>query len=134
MSDLRRRTPLIPTDSLRRPGGLERQQIQPARWLPASPAQRLKVIEEPCLVCGRTRVDAAHLVPQRLGGCQAPDCVIPLCRTHHRLFDTGELALALYMGPEQEPELRHALHHVGEAELESALVRGWPPPWKRTER
>ena len=88
------------------------------------------MIEQPCLVCGRDRVDAAHLVPQRLGGCQAAECVIALCRTHHRLFDTGQLALALYLGPKQEAELAHALCHVGEAELEAALVHGWPAPWE----
>ena len=118
------------TRALSRRRAPDRGQIKPARWLPASPAQRLKVIEEPCLVCGRLRVDAAHLVPQRLGGCQAPECVIPLCRTHHRLFDSGQLALALYLGPEHERELAHALKHVSDEELQGALVEGWPAPWE----
>lgn len=115
---------------LKRRTGISRTAIEPARWLPASPAQRLKVIESRCVVCGRTRVDAAHLVPQRLGGCQSPDCVLPLCRTHHRLFDTGQLALVLYLGPKQKPELAHALRHFGEEALASALVHGWPAPWE----
>jgi hypothetical protein len=75
-------------------------------------------------------VDPAHLVPRRLGGCDSPDCVLALCRTHHRLYDTGRLILAAYLGPELERELRHALSHVGCAELEAALTgAGWPAPW-----
>jgi hypothetical protein len=92
----------------------------------ASPEQRRKVSGGVCLVCGRSPVDPAHLVPRRLGGCDSPDCVVALCRTHHRLFDSGRLVLA----PALERELRHALTHVGCAELEAALTQGgWPPPW-----
>jgi hypothetical protein len=78
-------------------------------------------------------VDPAHLVPRRLGGCDSPDCVVALCRTHHRMFDTGALALVPFLGPEVERELRHALTHVGCAELEAALWNGWPAPWARGE-
>jgi hypothetical protein len=96
----------------------------------ASPEQRCKVAALRCLVCGRSPVDPAHLVPQRLGGCNSADCVVPLCRTHHRLFDSGRLVLAAWLVPELEQELRHALTHVGCAELEAALTGGgWPPPW-----
>jgi hypothetical protein len=49
------------------------------------------------------------------------------------MFDTGGLALAPYVGPEVERELRHALAHVGRAELETALRLGWPAPWVRGE-
>ncbi len=130
MVGLQRRSGLAQRGWLARHQGLHRAPLKPARWLPASPAQRLKVIELPCLVCGRHRVDAAHLVPQRLGGCQAPECVLALCRTHHRLYDCGRLALAPYLGPEQEPELAHSLCHVSEAGLAAALIRGWPAPWE----
>jgi hypothetical protein len=95
----------------------------------ASPDQRRKVENRRCLVCGRAPVDPARLVPQRLGGCQAADCVVPLCRTHHRLFDAGRLVLVPYLRPELERELRHALTHVSGAELEAALTSGWPVPW-----
>jgi hypothetical protein len=74
------------------------------------------------------------LVPQRLGGCEAPECVISLCRTHHRLFDGGQLALGLYLAPALDPELEHALTHVSEDELAAALVRGWPAPWEIDEK
>ncbi len=99
----------------------------------ASAAQRRKVSGLRCLVCGRSAVDPAHLVPRRLGGCDSPDCVVALCRTHHRMFDTGGLALMPYLGPGVEGELRHALTHVGRAELEAALWSGWPAPWARGE-
>jgi hypothetical protein len=56
-----------------------------------------------CVVCERAPVDPAHLVPQRLGGCAHPDCVVPLCRTHHRLYDHGALRLGLYLGPPNRP-------------------------------
>jgi hypothetical protein len=70
------------------------------------------------------------LVPQRLGGCRHPDCVIALCRTHHRLFDRARLALAPYLGGRFEREQAHALIHVEASELQRALAgRGWPAPW-----
>ncbi len=97
---------------------------------PASPEQRLKVSGTGCVVCGRRPVDPAHLVPQRLGGCASPDCVIALCRTHHRLFDSRRLALSPYLGRGFQRERTHALAHVGAEELQHALEGGgWPPPW-----
>jgi hypothetical protein len=104
--------------------------VVPTPRVAASTEQRRKVAGRPCLVCGRTPVDPAHLVPRRLGGCDSADCVVALCRTHHRLFDTGRLALAPYLVAELERELRHALTHVGGVELEAALIQGgWPSPW-----
>jgi hypothetical protein len=104
--------------------------VVPTPRVAASTEQRLKVAGLPCLVCGRTPVDPAHLVPRRLGGCDSTDCVVALCRTHHRLFDTGRLALAPYLVAELERELRHALTHVGCVQLEAALIQGgWPSPW-----
>ncbi|HEX4306496.1 MAG TPA: HNH endonuclease [Solirubrobacterales bacterium] len=112
-----------------RPGPTRPRAVTAIPRVAASPAQRRKVAELRCLVCGRTPVDPAHLVPRRLGGCDSPECVVALCRTHHRMFDTGGLALAPYLGPELEGEIRHALGHVSCAELEPALRRGWPAPW-----
>jgi hypothetical protein len=40
-------------------------------------------------------------------------------RAHHRSFDAGLLALAPYLTPEVERELRQALTHAGCAELEA---------------
>ena len=103
---------------------------------PASAAQRDKVADAPCAVCGRGPVDPAHLVPQRLGGCPHRDCVVALCRTHHRLFDRARLALAPYLeGGGFEAELTHALEHVEADELQRALRGGgWPPPWNEQDQ
>ena len=97
-----------------------------AALVPASDAQRDKVAKARCVACDRSPVDPAHLVPQRLGGCGHPDCVIPLCRTHHRLYDRGELALRPYLGAGFRRERRHARQHVSAARLKRALEgQGW---------
>jgi hypothetical protein len=79
----------------------------------ASPAQRAKVAGRACLVCGQRPVDPAHLVPRSLGGCDHPDCVVPLCRVHHRRYDRGELDLLPYLEPRFRAELQHGLGHLG---------------------
>lgn len=105
-----RRTPLVP-------GALVR----------ASAAQRRKVRGRACAVCGRTPCDPAHVVPQRLAGCADPECVIPLCRTHHRLYDAARLRLRSYLGLAFRVERAHALRHVRKAALTRALNGGgWP--------
>jgi hypothetical protein len=112
-----------------RPGPSRSRAVVATPRVAASAEQRRKVAGLGCVVCGRSPVDPAHVVPRRFGGCDSPDCVVPLCRTHHRLFDSGRLALVPYLRPEVERELRHALAHVGCAELEAAMWRGWPVPW-----
>jgi HNH endonuclease len=122
-------------------GRLKSTPIVPVPRVAASAEQRRKVATKRCAVCGRRPVDPAHLVPQRLGGCASPDCVIALCRTHHRLYDCRRLALAPYLGRGFRRERAHALAHVGATELRNALAGGgWPPPWsdqpepRRSER
>lgn len=111
-------------------GQLRPGAMAPVPRVAASPAQRCKVAVLECAVCGRRPVDPAHLVPQRLGGCAHPDCVIGLCRTHHRLYDIGELRLAPYLRRGFAVERRHALLHVGATQLRQALAGGgWPVPW-----
>jgi hypothetical protein len=108
---------------------LKRARIVPVPHVAASAEQRRKVATMRCAVCGRRPVDPAHLVPQRLGGCASPDCVVALCRTHHRLYDNGRLALAPYLGRAFRRERAHALMHAGAAELRRALQGdGWPSP------
>jgi hypothetical protein len=117
-----RRRPLRPGRGLRRRTPLRRHASsgRPAH-LSAAPAQRAKVAGRPCLVCGSVaRVDPAHLIPRSLGGCDEPDCVVPLCRAHHRAYDTGELDLLPFLEPRWRAELAHAVEHVG---LLSALRR-----------
>jgi hypothetical protein len=108
---------------------LPRTPIVPTPFVPASEAQRAKVAGQDCVVCGRRPCDPAHLVPQRLGGCAHRDCVIALCRTHHRLYDAAELPLAAYLGTRFSLERRHALTHVSPWPLCRALAGGgWPDP------
>jgi hypothetical protein len=119
-----------PTSSGLRSTSLQRRTTLGGRRVRASDAQRAKVAGLPCLVCGRSPVDPAHLVPQRFGGCGDPDCVIPLCRAHHWLFDRARLALSPYLDRERlAAELAHALTHVTAAQLRAALEGGWPAPW-----
>jgi hypothetical protein len=81
---------------------------------PASPAQRGKVRGRRCLVCGAGRAaDPAHLMPRSLGGCDHPDCVVALCRAHHRAYDRGELDLLPYLEPDHRAEAAHAVGHLG---------------------
>jgi hypothetical protein len=45
------------------------------------------VVQQPCLVCGRTPSDPHHLrfmQPRALGRKVSDEFVAPLCRTHHR--------------------------------------------------
>jgi hypothetical protein len=53
------------------------------------------------------------VIPRSLGGCDEPDCVVPLCRRHHRAYDHGELDLLPHLEPHWRPELAHAVVHVG---------------------
>jgi len=46
--------------------------------------------EQPCLVCGKYGVDAAHYPLRRSHGAGWGLLeVVPLCRLHHRLLDEG---------------------------------------------
>ena len=105
----RRRTALARRRALRRTAPLARTSASPA-----SAIQRAKVARLRCLVCGpATRIDPAHLVPRSLGGCDEADCVVPLCRTHHRAYDQGGLDLVAHLEPDWRREAAHAVGHLG---------------------
>jgi hypothetical protein len=105
----RRRSALKRGRALRRSTPLARTSVAPA-----SAAQRAKVAGRRCLVCGAiTRIDPAHLVPRSLGGCDAADCVVPLCRVHHRAYDQGGLDLVAHLEPRWRREVAHAVGHLG---------------------
>jgi hypothetical protein len=110
-----RRRPLRPGPGPRRRTPLRRHAPSGGPGhLSAAPAQRAKVAGRRCLVCGSVaRVDPAHLIPRSLGGCDEPDCVVPLCRTHHRVYDAGALDLLPFLEPRWRAELAHAVQHVG---------------------
>jgi hypothetical protein len=104
--------------------------VTPLRRRPvslASEAQRAKVAGRSCLACGKRPVDPAHLVPRSLGGCDDPDCCVPLCRAHHRLYDRGGLDLLAHLEPRCRAELAHALGHLS---LLSLLRRVTGTRWR----
>jgi HNH endonuclease len=124
---MRRSGPLRRRKRLQRRAALRRSPFSPA-----SRAQRDKVRAPACLVCGARLVDPAHLVPRSLGGCDDPDCVLPLCRSHHRMYDRGELDLLAALERRFRCELAHGLLHVGLL----GLLGAWPRPGgsRRTRR
>jgi hypothetical protein len=75
-----------------------------------SPAQREKVAEQACVVCWRGPCDPAHLIPRSLVADHLGDPirVVPLCREHHRLYDTGELDLLPHLR-QWRREVSHAV-------------------------
>lgn len=79
----------------------------------ASPAQREKVSDEACVVCGSGPCDPAHVASRAQGGCDSPLCVVPLCRRHHDAFDGDGFDLLPYLEPYYRAELGHAVEHVG---------------------
>ena len=128
-----KRTPLRRKSALRRTSGLTRSTALSRVPLPAaSEEQQRKVDGRGCLVCrGSGAVDPAHLVPRSRGGCDHPDCVVPLCRRCHRAFDDGRLDLLPYLEPHRRAELAHALQHLGLIEL---LERVTAERWAALER
>ena len=115
-----RRTPLRRGRGPRRRSGLKRGALRRSTALkrtsvaPASTVQRAKVAGLRCLVCGAiTRIDPTHLVPRSLGGCDEADCVVPLCRVHHRAYDQGGLDLVAHLEPRWRREVAHAVGHLG---------------------
>ena len=67
-------------------------------------------------------------MPRSLGGCDEPDCVVPLDRRCHRAYDRGELDLLPCLEPGYRAELAHALAHLSLLSL-LRLVTGmrWRP-------
>jgi len=52
-----------------------------------SSAQRKKIKGMRCLYCGAEAPDPAHVWQRSRGGCDHPDCVVPLCRECHDRYD-----------------------------------------------
>jgi hypothetical protein len=88
--------------------------VKRGRGFAASTRQRVKVMEESCIVCGRQPCDPAHVIDRSLGGCDDPLCVVPLCRERcHRAYDEGSLDLSVYLEPRWRKEQAHAVEHLG---------------------
>jgi hypothetical protein len=125
---LRRTTPLRDGAAPTRTRPLPRRPLRPGPWrtpagdtnggerapFGASEAQREKIVGGACVVCLQTKgITPAHLAPRSLGGCDHPDCVVPLCWTHHRAYDTGRLELLPHLEPQWRAEVAHAVSHLG---------------------
>ena len=100
---------------------------------PASREQRAKVNRLGCRVHGEAcGAEAAHIIDRSLGGCDHPDCAIPLCRLVHRAYDEGRIDLLPWL---THAEQAHAVEHLG---LLRALRRitglRWVPENPNTER
>lgn len=89
-------------------------------FTPASEAQRIKIDNVPCVVCGRLPGTPAHLASRARGGCESALCVVSLCFGCHRSFDDGCLELLPYLEPDHRAEIAHCVEHLG---LESARRR-----------
>lgn len=84
-----------------------------------SPAQRDKVAETArCIACPNVGpfvpIDPAHLAAKGYrGGCDDPDCVVPLCRYCHAAFDgrDGLDLSTVVSGRAYAHELAHMLLH-----------------------
>lgn len=83
---------------------------------PASAAQRAKVHEAPCLVCGGAWgvSEPAHLIDRSLTTVGQDDAlaVVPLCRVDHEAYDGG-LDLLPFLEPAYRAELAFAVFRVG---------------------
>lgn len=79
----------------------------------ASKAQRAKVRDAECIVCGWHECDPAHLISRAKGGGDDPLDVVPLCRADHRGYDTGRLSILEYLEPNHREELAFAVKRVG---------------------
>jgi hypothetical protein len=124
-TSLRRRTQLRTRTTLRR-----RTPIRKAPSLAATDSQRAAVAGWTCIACGSDRqIDPVHLIPRSLGGCGDPMCVVPLCRSCHRAYDTGRLDLLPYLEPSWRTQLAHAVGHVGliGALRRLTMIRGGDP-------
>ena len=114
---LRRSGPLR-QDHRRKPAG----KVGSVKRLPiskASPAQHDKVeLQLVCLGCGveasLVPLDAAHLWPRGMGGCDDALCTIGLCRACHKDQEAGKPPADLYPNliPRYAAEIGHMVAHA----------------------
>lgn len=67
------------------------------KWTPKvnrnmTTTMRSKIREDACWICGEDRlIEVAHIIPKAEGGKARLDNLMPLCPTHHRLYDHNKL-------------------------------------------
>ncbi len=102
----------------------------------ASKEQAAKRNAGASIVSGATEgLDAAHLAPRGFrGGCDSPDCTVPLTREEHVDFDRGRLDLLPYLVAHGcLDEMAHALRHYA-GDLPALLERLTGARWIAVER
>jgi hypothetical protein len=99
-----------------------RGRMKPGAVSPASPAQRAKIKDQPCVCCGKRATTPMHLWPRGQGGCDDPLCVLPACWECHRLYDLGELELLRHIVENFKAEIAHAQTHTDPISLLERLT------------
>jgi hypothetical protein len=102
-------------------------------FTPASPEQRASVKDQQCVVLKEDDpcdgpIDPAHLVDRALGGDDAPEGVVPLCRHHHDQYDRQGLSLLEFLEPRYREETAYAVKLVGMLNaLQQITGERWEP-------
>lgn len=132
-----RRLVAVPDDKPARNSTFQRH----GGFTPASKEQRAKVRREGCrvsraheydedvvtlpVVPGIAVVDFSHNVDRALGGCDDPDCGMPLRRDLHQLYGLRQFDVLPYATLEEQA---HAAGHLGLiGALERMTGRTWAP-------
>ena len=111
----RTRKPLARSQMKRTAAKPKRQAVSPA-----SPEQRAKVSDQPCIVCPAEHTHPAHLIDRSIRGDDDPRAVVSLCPEHHRAYDELGLDLSPYLEPNHRAEAAYAVELIG---LERAYRR-----------
>jgi hypothetical protein len=121
--ELERQTPLQRTGKPQRRTPLTRK-VTPKRSpiSPASPAQRAKIKDKLCIVCGKPASTPMHLWPRGQGGCDDPLCVLPACWECHRAYDQQQIELLGHIVKHYRAEIAHAHLHANPIELLERLT------------
>jgi hypothetical protein len=110
---LQRSTPLNRSAGMQRSSALARKTAPKRHAIsPASPAQREKIKDKQCVVCGAAVTTPMHLWPRGKGGCDDPLCVLPACWACHRAYDTNKLDLLPHIVKHHLAEIAHAHLHA----------------------
>lgn len=72
-------------------GATNRERREKERARAYGPEERIKWIQSlPCLICGSTPSDNAHVATGGTGRKADADKIVPLCRTHHQQQHQGQ--------------------------------------------
>lgn len=96
-------------------GDRPRSSLRRSNGFAASTAQRVKVRDLGCVVCGEERPDPHHLIDRSLTseGQDDPLAVVPLCRNCHRRHHDEGTSILEYLEPRYRLEVAFAVERVG---------------------